>query len=101
VISIDIHDLRLNVRLLIVDALTGIQSNKAWRIGKKVIQKLYELSEVAETIGLTLGTVRQYVSSGVIPALYLGRKRVVRADVLERICEEGLQTKRDEKTEQE
>ena len=41
------------------------------------IQKLYELSEVPETTGLTLGSVRQYVSRGVIPALYLGRKRVV------------------------
>jgi hypothetical protein len=54
------------------------------------IQKLYELTEVAETIGLKLGSVRQYVARGVIPALYLGRKRVVRADVLERICVEGL-----------
>ena len=60
------------------------------------IQKLYELSEVAEQTSLTLGTVRQYVSSGVIPALYLGRKRVVREDVLERICTEGLVTKKDE-----
>ena len=53
------------------------------------IQKLYELAEVAEITGLTLGTVRQYVSNGVISALYLGRKRVVRADVLEKICAEG------------
>ena len=56
------------------------------------IQKLYELSKVAEITGLTLGSVRQYVARGVIPALYLGRKRVVRADVLERICMEGLTT---------
>jgi len=56
------------------------------------IQKLYELSQVAEITGLTLGSVRQYVARGVIPALYLGRKRVVRADVLERICTEGLTT---------
>ncbi len=54
------------------------------------IQKLYELTEVAETTGLKLGSVRQYVARGVIPALYLGRKRVVKHDVLERICEEGL-----------
>ncbi len=60
------------------------------------VKKLYGLSEVAEWTGLTLGTVRQYVSSGIIPALYLGRKRVVREDVLERICTEGLVTKRDE-----
>ena len=60
------------------------------RIGKR----LYELTEVAEATGLRLGTVRQYVSHGVIPALYLGRKRVVRADVLEKICNEGLKTKR-------
>ena len=59
-----------------------------------MIQKLYELREVAETTGLTLGTVRQYVCSGVIPALRLGRKRVVRADVLEKICTEGLRTKK-------
>jgi excisionase family DNA binding protein len=58
------------------------------------IEKLYELHEVAETIGLTLGTVRQYVATGIIPALHLGRKRVVKASVLERICEEGLQTKK-------
>ena len=62
--------------------------------GKMAIQKLYELNEVAEFTGLTLGTVRQYVAGGVIPALYLGRKRVVRADVLERICNEGLKTKK-------
>ena len=62
------------------------------------IQKLYELSEVAEITGLTLGTVRQYVSNGVIPALYLGRKRVVRADVLEKICSEGLKTNHEEQT---
>jgi helix-turn-helix protein len=56
------------------------------------VQKLYELREVADITGLTLGSVRQYVSRGVIPALYLGRKRVVREDVLERICQEGLRT---------
>jgi len=59
------------------------------------VQKLYELAQVAETTGLKLSTVRVYVSNGVIPALYLGRKRVVRADVLEKICTEGLQTKTD------
>jgi len=62
------------------------------------IQKLYELSEAAEIIGLKLGSLRQYVSNGIIPALYLGRKRVIRADVLEKICTEGLRTKRAEKT---
>jgi len=61
------------------------------------IQKLFELSEVAEITGMTLGTVRQYVSNGVIPALYLGRKRVVQASVLEKICTEGLDTKKKEK----
>lgn len=61
------------------------------------IQKLYELSEVAELTGLKLGSVRQYVSNGVIPALYLGRKRVVRADVLEKICNEGLHTAKKDK----
>ena len=57
-----------------------------------MVQKLYDLPQVAEFTGLTLGTVRQFVSNGVIPALYLGRRRVVRADVLERICMEGLIT---------
>jgi excisionase family DNA binding protein len=65
----------------------------------RAIQKLYELSEVADITGLTLGTVRQYVSNGVIPALYLGRKRVVRAEVPERICSEGLKTKKKEMAE--
>lgn len=58
------------------------------------IQKLYELKEFAELTGLRLGTVRQYVAAGIIPALYLGRKRVVQASVLERICSEGLSTKK-------
>ena len=62
------------------------------------IQKLYELAEAAEIIGLKLGSLRQYVSNGIIPALYLGRKRVIRADVLEKICTEGLRTKKEEKT---
>jgi hypothetical protein len=53
----------------------------------------YPLSEVAEATGWKLNTVRQYVANGLIPALYLGRKRVVRADVLERICTEGLATR--------
>jgi excisionase family DNA binding protein len=61
------------------------------------IEKLYELPEFAELVGLKLGTVRQYVSNGIIPALYLGRKRVVPASVLERICSEGLQTKKTDK----
>jgi len=61
------------------------------------VQRLYELKEVAEIIGLTLGSVRQYVSRGIIPALYLGRKRVVRADVIETICNEGLRTKSDDR----
>ena len=66
---------------------------KLYEEGSRNIQKLYELGEVAEVTGLKLGSVRQYVSRGVIPALFLGRKRVVRADVLERICTEGLKTK--------
>ena len=58
------------------------------------IEKLYELPEFAEVTGLRLGTVRQYVANGVIEALYLGRKRVIRASVVERICTEGLTTKK-------
>lgn len=57
------------------------------------IQKLYPLDEVAKLTGWTLGTVRQYVSKGVIPALYLGRKRVVTAEVLAWICTDGLKRK--------
>ena len=56
------------------------------------IQKLYTIKEVAEITGLTLGTARQYVSNGVIPALYLGKKRVVTTATLEHICEHGLNT---------
>jgi hypothetical protein len=40
--------------------------------------------------------VRQYVARGVIPALYLGWKRVVTAATLEKICREGLQTKKED-----
>jgi hypothetical protein len=51
----------------------------------------YELNrETADMIGLRLSTLRQYVSIGVIPALYLGRKRVIQAEVIDRICTEGL-----------
>jgi excisionase family DNA binding protein len=60
------------------------------------IEKLYELPEFAELTGLKLGTVRQYVSNGIIPALRLGRRRVVQASVVERICSEGLKTKKKE-----
>ena len=56
------------------------------------IEKLYELSEFAELSGLKLGTVRQYVSNGIIEALRLGRKRVIPASIVERICTEGLDT---------
>jgi hypothetical protein len=60
------------------------------------IQKLYELSEAAPFIGVKLGTLRQYVSNGVVPALYIGRKRVIQEKVLEKICAEGLQTTKKE-----
>jgi len=63
------------------------------------IQRLYELSDAAPIIGVTLGTLRQYVSAGVVPALYIGRKRVIQEQVLERICNEGLQiAKKDRRT---
>ncbi len=59
------------------------------------IEKLYPVNEdTAETIALTLGTLRQYVSNGVIEAVYLGRKRAIKASTIERICNEGLVTKR-------
>ncbi len=55
------------------------------------IQKLYPLNkETAALLTIKLGTLRQYVSLGIIPALYIGRKRVIQASVIERICQEGL-----------
>jgi len=59
-------------------------------------KRLYELPEVAEMTSLKLGTVRQFVSMGIIPALYLGRKRVVTAEVVDQICREGLRTTKKE-----
>ena len=57
------------------------------------IEKLYPVTkETADIIAIELGTLRQYVSRGVIPALYIGRKRVIQASVIERICKEGLKT---------
>lgn len=57
------------------------------------IEKLYPLTvETATLIGMPLGTLRQYVSRGIIPALHIGRKRVIQESVLERICKEGLKT---------
>jgi hypothetical protein len=81
--------MRLNGLVKEVAANVSIEKYK-----KVNIQKLYELGEVAEITGLRLGSVRQYVARGIIPALYLGRKRVVQADVLERICTEGLKTEK-------
>jgi hypothetical protein len=60
------------------------------------IEKLYGLAEFAELTGLKLGTVRQYVSNKIIEARYLGRKRVIPASVVERICSDGLKTKKKE-----
>lgn len=58
------------------------------------IEKLYEVNEdTANLIALRLGTLRQYVSRGVIPALRIGRKRVIKESVIKKICEEGLDTK--------
>jgi excisionase family DNA binding protein len=56
------------------------------------IQKLYEIPEFAELTGLEVSTTRQYVSRGLIKALYLGRRRMIPASEVERICTEGLQT---------
>ena len=53
-------------------------------------QKLYDLKEAAPYIGVTIGTLRQWVSTGVVPALYIGRKRCIQEAVLEKICTEGL-----------
>ena len=82
-----------NLDMLILTSSIGWVKEVLKKVG---IEKLYELREVAETTGLTLGTVRQYVSAGVIPALYLGRKRVIKASVLEKICTEGLKTKKED-----
>jgi len=60
------------------------------------IQRLYNLREAAPILRMTLPTLRGYVSAGVVPALYIGRKRVIQEEVLKRICSEGLRTKKDE-----
>ena len=52
--------------------------------------KNWRLEEAAPVIGLTLGTVRQYVSTGVIPAIYIGKKRFITDQTIERLCTEGL-----------
>ena len=57
------------------------------------IEKLYALNkETASLLTIELGTLRQYVSRGIIPTLYIGRKRVIKASVIARICREGLKT---------
>jgi excisionase family DNA binding protein len=63
------------------------------------LQKLYPLKDAAPVIGLKLGSLRQYVSRGIIPSVRVGRKRLIPERVLERICEEGLSTKADGKAE--
>jgi excisionase family DNA binding protein len=72
-----------------------VQNN--FEVEEMPVQKLYELSEAAPLIGVTLGTLRQWVATGVIPALHIGRKRVIREDVLERICTVGLEHTKKEK----
>ena len=57
------------------------------------IEKLYPVTkETAGLMEMPLGTLRQYISRGIIPALYIGRKRVIQASVIARICKEGLKT---------
>ena len=58
------------------------------------IEKNYPLNEAAPIMGITLGTLRQYVAYGMVESLKIGRKRVIPTHVLERICSEGLEIKR-------
>lgn len=60
------------------------------------VARNYPLEEAAPIIGVKLGTLRQYVSNGIVESLKIGRKRVIPTRVLERICSEGLDTKRKE-----
>ncbi len=56
-------------------------------------EKLYPVTkETAGLMAMELGTLRQYVSRGIIPALYIGRKRVIKASVIAHICKKGLKT---------
>jgi excisionase family DNA binding protein len=66
-------------------------------VNVSVKKRLYELPEFAEATGMPLGTVRQYVSRGIIEAVYVGRKRLIKAEILERICDEGLKTPKKQK----
>jgi hypothetical protein len=64
-----------------------------------MIQKLYPInSETADMIALKLATLRQYVSLGIIEAVYIGRKRAIPASVIERITTEGLVIPKKSKT---
>jgi excisionase family DNA binding protein len=54
------------------------------------IKRNYPLDEAAPLIGVTLGTLRQWVSAGKIKSLKIGRKRVIPSRVLEEIIEKGL-----------
>jgi len=58
------------------------------------IEKNYPLDEAAPIIGIELGTLRQYVAYGIVESLKIGRKRVIPTHVLERICSEGLRTRK-------
>jgi len=60
------------------------------------IQRLYEIPEAAPILRMTVPVLRQYVSNGFVPALYIGRKRLIQESVLERICTEGLQAPKKE-----
>lgn len=56
-------------------------------------EELFEINKgTAELIHIKVGTLRQYVSRGIIPALYIGSRRLIKASVIARICREGLKT---------
>jgi hypothetical protein len=61
------------------------------------IQRNYPLDEAAPIIGITFGTLRQYVSLGIVESIQIGRKRVIPTRVLEKICAEGLDTKKNKR----
>lgn len=60
---------------------------------KKIIEKrLYDVPEFSEIVGLALGTTYQYIHENIIPAIYVGRRRMITKETLDRICTEGLKT---------
>lgn len=96
----------MELALVLVLAATGVIGPYGAMVAVVVVaprvleKKLYDAREVAEITGWSVDTVRQYISRGILPAVFLGRKRMVQAAVLERICAEGLKTTKKVEVEQ-